>query len=150
MFAALPDAWAAYAGLFATAFVAATLLPAQSELLFGAMLVSGRFDTAALLAVATAGNTLGGLTNWVLGRSIERFRDRRWFPLGAAQLARVQRWYERWGKWSLLLSWVPIVGDGLPLIAGVMRAQLMTVLVLVFLAKGGRYLAIAGAARLLL
>lgn len=108
------------------------------------MLISGRYDTALLLVSATAGNTLGSLTNWILGRFIERFRDKRWFPVKPDALTRAERWYERWGKWSLLLSWAPIVGDALTLAAGLLRTRLTTFLALVFVAKGGRYLAIAG------
>lgn len=138
------EALAAYASLFAVAFLAATFLPAQSELLLGAMLVSGRYDTALLLAVATAGNTLGAWVNWLLGRFIERFRDRRWFPVGAAKLEKAERWYARWGRWSLLASWLPVVGDALTLAAGVLRTPLAAFLVLVLIAKGGRYLVLAG------
>lgn len=136
---------APYAGLFATAFLAATLLPAQSELLLGAMLVSHRYDTALLLASATAGNTLGSAMNWLLGRFVEHLRDSRWFPVKRQALERAERWYARWGKWSLLLSWAPIVGDALTLAAGLMRTRLAVFLPIVLLAKGGRYLAIADA-----
>lgn len=136
---------APYAGLFAVSFLAATLVPAQSELVFGAMLASGRYDTALLLAAATAGNTLGSCVNWLLGRLVERFRDRRWFPVGGTKLERAERWYARWGKWSLLMSWAPVVGDGLTLAAGLMRTPLPIFLVLVLIAKGARYLVIAGA-----
>lgn len=136
---------APYAGLFAIAFLAATLLPAQSELLLGAMLVSGRYDTALLLASATAGNTLGSVVNWLLGRFVEHFRDSRWFPVKRQALVRAERWYARWGKWSLLLSWAPVVGDALTLAAGLMRIRLAIFLPIVLVAKGGRYLVIAAA-----
>lgn len=130
-------------GLFAAAFVAATILPAQSELVLAAMILSGRYDLALLLAVATAGNTLGGLVNWGLGRFVERFRDRRWFPLTPDKLERATGWYLRWGKWSLLLSWALVIGDALTLVAGVLRVRLATFLILVTLAKGGRYAVLA-------
>lgn len=136
---------APYAGLFTTAFLAATLLPAQSELLLGVMLVSGRYDVALLLASATAGNTLGSVMNWLLGRFVEQFRDRRWFPVRRQSLERAERWYARWGKWSLLLSWAPLVGDALTLAAGLMRTRLAVFLPIVVVAKGGRYLVIAAA-----
>lgn len=133
----------ALAGLFAAAFLAATILPAQSELVLGAMIAGGRYDLASLLGVATAGNVLGAVTNWGLGRGADRFRDRRWFPIGPAKLARATGWYGRWGKWSLLLSWVPVIGDALTLVAGVLRVRLATFLILVTVAKGGRYLVLA-------
>lgn len=127
-----------YAGLFAAAFVAATLLPMQSEAALVALLLAGH-PAWALVLVASVGNVLGSLVNWGLGRGIERYRDRRWFPVRPAALARAQRWYARTGRWSLLLSWLPVVGDALPLVAGVMREPLRVVVPLVVLAKTGRY-----------
>ncbi len=111
-----------YVGLFGIAFLAATIVPAQSELAVGAMLLSGRYDTALVLISATAGNTFGAVTNWLLGRFAERFRDRPWFPIGPASLTKATGWYSKWGKWSLLLSWAPIIGDALTVAAGLLRA----------------------------
>lgn len=134
-----------YAGLFAISFLAATIVPAQSELILGAMLLSGRYDPVLLLVTATAGNTLGSCVNWLLGRFVEHFRESRWFPVTPAQLARAEEWYAKWGRWSLLLSWVPAIGDGLTLAAGILRTPFSIFFVLVLIAKGGRYLALAGA-----
>lgn len=131
-----------YGGLFLSALGAATLLPMQSEAVLAGLLLSGR-PVLLLIAVASLGNTLGGLVNWALGRGIERFRHRRWFPVSEAALTRAQGWYARWGKWSLLLSWMPIIGDPLTLAAGVMRERFATVLVLVAIAKTGRYAVLA-------
>jgi membrane protein YqaA with SNARE-associated domain len=134
---------AAYSGLFASAFVAATLLPAQSEAVLSALLLEGRLPVMGLLAVASLGNVLGALLNWLLGRGVERFRDRPWFPVRGAALDRAQRWYQRHGKWSLLASWMPLVGDPLTVAAGVMREPLPVFLLLVTLAKVGRYVVLA-------
>lgn len=131
---------AGYAGLFAAAFVAATILPAQSELLLGVMLVSGRFDPALLLAVATAGNVLGSAVNWLLGRYFAHYRERRWFPASPAALIRAEAWFARFGPAVLLLSWVPVVGDPLTVIAGILQMRFRTFLLFVALSKGGRYL----------
>jgi membrane protein YqaA with SNARE-associated domain len=133
----------AFAALFGAAFLAATIFPAQSELLLAYLLRSSEHSWWLLLLVATAGNVLGSLVNWFLGRSVERFRNRRWCPVGAKRLERAERWYARWGKWSLLLSWAPIIGDPLTLIAGVLRVPLVTFLGLVLVAKGGRYIVVA-------
>ncbi|MGY4532029.1 membrane protein YqaA with SNARE-associated domain [Pseudomonas sp. TE3786] len=133
----------AYLGLFASAFIAATLLPLQSEAVLVGLLLTGGYSTAALLLVATAGNVLGSLLNWGLGRAVERYRQRRWFPASAQQLQRAQQWYQRYGCWTLLLSWLPIVGDPLTLVAGVMREPLWRFLLLVSIAKAGRYLVLA-------
>lgn len=132
-----------YAGLFASALLAATIFPAQSELLLAYLLRADEHPWKVLLIVATAGNVIGSVINWGLGRWIEHFRDRRWFPLSIEKLNRAERWYLRWGKWSLLGSWLPIVGDPLTLVAGVLRVPLATFLALVTVAKAGRYLAIA-------
>ena len=132
--------FAGYAGLFAAAFVAATILPAQSELLLGAMLVSGRFETAALLVVATAGNVLGSIVNWLLGRYFAHYREKRWFPASATSLSRAEAWFARFGPAVLLLSWVPVIGDPLTVVAGVLRMRFVPFLLVVTLAKGGRYL----------
>lgn len=134
----------AYGGLFLAALVAATLLPAQSELVLLGLRASG-YDAAVLVAVATAGNVLGSTVNWVLGRYLLHFRDRRWFPVTPTMLDRATGWYARWGVWSLLLAWMPIVGDPLTLVAGILRVDLRLFLPLVTLGKAARYAALAWA-----
>ncbi|MGF6221686.1 YqaA family protein [Pseudomonas frederiksbergensis] len=129
----------AYIGLFLAAFGAATLLPLQSEAVLVGLLLSNQDWLWSLLAVATLGNVLGSLLNWWLGRGIERFRERRWFPVSPRHLEQAQKHYQRYGHWSLLLSWVPIIGDPLTLVAGVMREPMGRFLVIVTLAKGARY-----------
>jgi len=137
---------AAYAGLFGAAFIAATILPAQSEAALVGLLLTGAYPPALLLFVASVGNVAGSVVNWLLGRSVERYRDRRWFPVGPAVLDRAQGWYRRYGRWSLLLSWAPVVGDPLTVAAGVMREPFLPFLLLVALAKTGRYLVLAALA----
>jgi membrane protein YqaA with SNARE-associated domain len=134
---------AAYLTLFTAALVAATLLPAQSEAVLVGLIVSGRYPVAGLLLAATAGNVLGSLVNWLLGRQIERFRGRRWFPVSDRALARAEAFYARYGRWSLLLSWAPIVGDPLTLVAGLLRERIVPFLLLVTIAKFGRYAVLA-------
>lgn len=137
------DEFGAYLGLLAVSFLAATIFPAQSELVLGAMLLSGRYDSLLLIAVASAGNTAGSCLNWLLGRFIHSFQSRRWFPVSAPQLARAEAWYARWGLWSLLLSWAPVVGDALTIVAGILRVRLLPFILLVGFAKTGRYLLLA-------
>ncbi|MCM8742087.1 YqaA family protein [Pseudomonas koreensis] len=134
---------AGYVGLFAAAFGAATLLPLQSEALLVGLIVSDRYWLWGLLAVATLGNVLGSLVNWWLGRGIERFQDRRWFPVSAKHMATARKHYERYGHWSLLLSWMPVIGDPLTLIAGVMREPLGRFVLIVTFAKAARYAVVA-------
>jgi membrane protein YqaA with SNARE-associated domain len=130
----------AYGGLFLSALLAATILPMQSEAVLVGLLVSGHYSTGLLLLVATLGNVLGSLANWLLGRFIERYRDRPWFPVSPQKLDAAGDWYRRYGKWSLLLSWAPVIGDPLTVAAGVLREPLPMFLLLVTLAKAGRYL----------
>ncbi|HYE56265.1 MAG TPA: YqaA family protein [Chitinophagaceae bacterium] len=134
----MPDI-SAYIGLFFAALLAATIIPAQSEALLVGLLVSGDYDPWLLVAVASAGNILGSILNWLLGYGIQRFKDKKWFPVKAAALDRSVSWYRRYGRWSLLLSWVPIIGDPLTVAAGVMRERLGIFIMLVTLAKAGRY-----------
>lgn len=134
---------AGYVGLFAAAFGAATLLPLQSEALLVGLIVSDRYWLWGLLAVATLGNVLGSLVNWWLGRGIERFQDRRWFPVSAKHMDTARKHYERYGHWSLLLSWMPVIGDPLTLIAGVMREPLGRFVLIVTVAKAARYAVVA-------
>lgn len=133
---------ASLGGLFVAAFGAATILPFQSEILFVALLLRDMPPVAAILLVASIGNTLGSVLNYAMGRGVERFRGSRWFPVSDAQLDRAQRWYQRWGVWSLLLSWAPF-GDAITVIAGVMRTNFWLFLGLVALAKSGRYAVLA-------
>lgn len=130
------------AGLFAIAFVAATILPAQSEAALVGLLVLGKQSPILLVIVATIGNVLGSVTNWLLGRWIEHYRHRRWFPVSEQALDRATGWYRRWGRWSLLLSWAPIGGDALTVAAGVLREPFWSFLLLVTIAKAGRYIAL--------
>lgn len=93
-----------YAGLFFAALAAATILPMQSEAVLAGLLVIDSHPVWLLVTVASTGNVLGSVVNWGLGRGIERFRDRKWFPANARTLERATLWYRRYGKWSLLLS----------------------------------------------
>ncbi len=134
---------ALYLSLFLSAFVAATIFPMQSEALLVGLLLAD-YPAWLLVTIASVGNILGSLVNWLLGRWIERLRGRSWFPVDDQSLAKAEAWYHRYGKWSLLLSWAPIIGDPLTVIAGIFREPLRVFLPLVAVAKVGRYLALAG------
>ena len=132
--------------LFLSALSAGSILPAQSELVLAGMIAASTVSPVVLIAVASLGNVLGSFLNWLIGRSIDRFRDRKWFPATPEQMERASRWYRRWGHWTLLLAWVPVIGDPLTVIAGTLREPLWRFLVLVTIAKTGRYIAVAYAA----
>ena len=134
---------AVYGGLFLAAFAAATILPAQSEAVLAGLLAAGNHAPVLLVLVAGIGNVLGSVVNWLLGRGIERFRGARWFPVGQKHLDRAAGWYRRYGWWSLLLSWLPVVGDPLTVAAGIMREPFTRFLLVVAIAKFGRYIALA-------
>ncbi len=133
-----------YLGLFLTAFLAATIVPFSSEALLVGMQVSGGYPVAGLLAAASLGNTLGAVANWGLGRFCLHWQDRKWFPVKARELDRASAWFNRYGIWSLLLAWVPIVGDPITLAAGVLRTRFLPFLLLVAIGKTGRYAVLLG------
>ena len=95
------------------------------------------------MILASLGNTLGSVINWVLGRFIAHFENRRWFPVSPRQVAKAEAWYHEYGRWSLLLSWLPFVGDPLTIVAGALREPFLVFLALVAVAKTARYVAVA-------
>ena len=129
----------AYALLFLAAFAAASILTFPSEPLLIGMLLSERYNSSGLWLLASLGNTLGAVLNWWLARYALRWQDRRWFPVKPAQLAKASGWFQRYGVWSLLLAWVPIVGDALTFAGGLFRVRLWLFMVLVGVGKAGRY-----------
>ena len=115
----------------------------QSELVLSGLLIQHKNHIFTLVAVASLGNTLGSMVNWWLGINILKLRDYKWFPLQHDKLEKAQRLYGKYGYWSLFLSWLPIVGDPLTLIAGVMREPFWRFTLIVAIAKTSRYVLIA-------
>nr|WHW29804.1 putative DedA family protein [uncultured bacterium] len=130
-----------YSMLFASSFLAATIFPFYSEIILTSLLYEG-LSPLWLWLVATLGNTLGAVVNWAIGRHLLHFSDRRWFPFNPEKLRRSQDWFQRYGKWSLLLAWMPVGGDALTFIAGTMKVRLLTLVVLAGIGKGVRYLVV--------
>lgn len=137
-------------GLFTVAFSAATLLPGGSEVAFVAMVALSEHSNLILLAVASVGNSLGSLVNYGLGRFALQYQDHKWFPVSPAMLVKAQSWFERWGKWSILLAWVPFIGDPLTFAAGVMKMSIWHFCGLVLISKTLRYMAVLGLFKLAL
>ena len=125
--------------LFGSAFLSATLLPGSSEAVLLGLLASGTGQPVLLVAAASLGNIAGAVVNWGMGRYFLYFKDRSWFPIKDTTNARAQAWFARYGIWSLLLSWVPIVGDPLTLVAGIMRVPIGRFLIFVAVGKVLRY-----------
>ena len=128
--------------LFLSAFGAATLLPLQSEAVLVGLLIQAEHSALSLIAVASLGNILGSCVNWYLGLKIEQFKDKKWFPISEVKLNQAQNIYHKYGFWSLLLSWVPIIGDPITLIAGLMKENFIRFLWVVSIAKIGRYMCV--------
>jgi len=138
------DAFWQLAGLFMLAFSAATLLPGGSEVALLGMSALSTYSIPTLLIVASIGNTLGSVLNYWLGRFALHYQSRKWFPVSKGELTKAQNWFARWGQWSLLLAWAPIIGDPLTFAAGVMRMRFWRFLVLVAISKTTRYMVILG------
>ena len=132
-----------YLFLFFSAFPAATLLPAQSEAVLAYQISAYPNALVYLIAIATAGNVLGAILNWALGRFFTQFSHRSWLPVSTCKLAKAEQHYKRYGRYSLLLSWVPFIGDPITVVAGVLREPLWSFFVLVAFAKGSRYIFVA-------
>ena len=132
-----------FAGLFVAAFLAATILPFSSEASLAAALATSGQSWPLLIAVASVGNVLGSIVNWFIGRALANERAVRFIRIRREDLGRAERWYHKYGRWSLLLSWAPIIGDPLTIVAGFMREPLRFFIPVVIAAKTGRYLAVA-------
>ncbi|MBJ9721986.1 DedA family protein [Acinetobacter calcoaceticus] len=126
--------------LFISAFGAATLLPLQSEAVLVTLLLKGQYSALLLISIATLGNVLGSCVNWWLGLKIEQFKHRKWFPVSKKRLQQAQSFYHKYGFYSLLLSWAPIIGDPITLVAGLFKENFWRFLGIVIIAKAGRYL----------
>ncbi len=123
-------------GLLISAFVSSTLLPGGSEALLLLLALNGTHEPWVLLVVATAGNSLGGMSSWLLGRWwVGRFPLR---PLASGRQRAVER-LQRYGSPLLLLSWLPLVGDPLCVAAGWLKINPLWSLFFITLGKGGRY-----------
>lgn len=134
--------WAALGGLFGVSFLAATALPAQSELVLAGLAAAGGTDRWLLVAVATLGNTLGAVVNWGLGRGIERLRRLPGLGVPERAYGRAEAWFRRFGVWTLLFAWAPVVGDALTVVAGALRTPFAVFLPLVAAGKAARYVAL--------
>jgi membrane protein YqaA with SNARE-associated domain len=133
-----------YITLFFSALGAATILPFSSEAVLIALLQSGEYDTSLLIASASAGNISGSIINWILGFQLLKLKQRPWFPFNERGIERASQQFRRYGVLSLLLAWVPLIGDPLTLIAGFFKTPFLLFLLLVSIGKIGRYLVLAG------
>ena len=119
--------------LFVSSFLSATLLPGSSELVFSGLLLSGTVAVWPALAVATFGNSLGGMSTYLLG----------WLLPDRARDARAVKWLHRWGSPALLLSWAPFLGDALCFAAGWLRIKPLHSAIFIVIGKFIRYWVLA-------
>ena len=132
-----------YISLFTISFLAATILPLSSELMLASMLSSENYNRILLIVFSSLGNILGSVFNWVLGFYFIKLQNKKWFPFNAKQISKSSLWFEKYGKWSLLFAWVPIIGDSLTFVAGIMKTKFFIFLILVGIGKISRYLFIS-------
>ena len=129
-----------YLSLFTISFLAATILPFSSELTLAGLIATSNYDNLLLLIVASFGNTLGSVVNWALGFYSRNLTSKKWFPFKETQIERSSKWFSKFGKLSLLFAWVPIIGDPLTLVAGLLRIRFLDFIILVAFGKVSRYL----------
>ena len=129
-----------YLSLFVISFLAATILPFSSELTLAGLVATSSYDNSLLLIIASLGNVLGSVVNWILGFYSRNLSSKRWFPFNDEQIEKSSKWFNKFGRWSLLFAWVPIIGDPLTLAAGLLRIRFIEFLVLVTIGKVSRYI----------
>ena len=131
-----------YLSLFVISFLAATILPFSSELTLAGLMATSSYDNSLLLIVASFGNILGSIVNWILGFYSRNLAIKKWFPFKETQIERSSKWFNKFGRWSLLFTWIPIIGDPITLAAGLLRVKFIEFVILVTIGKVSRYVAI--------
>ena len=131
-----------YFGLFIVSFLAATILPLSSEIVLSTLLLSG-LSPIALITIATTGNILGSLTNYALGYWASQEVIKKWLKMSEQDFVRAEQRFVKYGLFSLCFAWVPIIGDPLTVIAGVLRIRLLWFVALVSVGKLARYIVVS-------
>ncbi len=132
-----------YIILFTSSFASSTILPGHSEITLIALITQKKYEVFYLVVFASLGNILGSVLNWYLGIHFLKFKNKKWFPFKENQINKVSKSFLKYGKWSLLLSWVPFIGDVLTLVAGMFRVPFNQFVIIVSVAKVSRYIFIS-------
>ena len=132
-----------YLSLFTISFLAATILPFSSELMLASMLSIENYNRTLLIIFSSLGNILGSVFNWLLGFYFIKLQGKSWFPFSNEQISKSTLWFRKYGQWSLLFAWVPLVGDPLTFVSGTMKTKFLTFIILVSIGKIARYLFIS-------
>ena len=131
-----------YLSLFTLSFLVATVIPFGSEAYFASLIISGKYSIPLLLISASLGNILGSIFNWICGYYSNYFIKKKWFPVSQKKIDKASLFFKKYGKWSLLLGWVPFIGDPITFVAGTFKYPFLTFLFFVSIGKIGRYLII--------
>jgi membrane protein YqaA with SNARE-associated domain len=120
----------------------ATIIPFGSEMYFATLLALDKYNSILLLIAASTGNILGSVFNWICGFYAAYFLKKKWFPINQNQIDKATNFFVKHGKWSLLLAWVPFIGDPITFVSGTLRYSFFPFLLLVSIGKTARYLVI--------
>ena len=120
----------------------ATIVPFGSEAYLASLIILNKYNVLLLLISASLGNVLGSVFNWICGYYATYFMKKKWFPINQKQIDKASFFFLKYGKWSLLLGWVPFIGDPITFVAGTLRYSFLPFLLLVSIGKVGRYLVI--------
>ena len=131
-----------YISLFTVSFMVATIVPFGSEIYFATLLAMNNHNSLLLLIAASTGNILGSVFNWICGYYVANIIKKKWVPINQNHINKATNFFLKYGKWSLLLSWVPFIGDPLTFAAGTLRYSFLPFLILVSIGKTARYLVI--------
>lgn len=131
-----------YFGLFVAAFLAATILPLSSEVVLSILLLNG-LSPIALVAIATLGNVLGSLTNYALGYWASLKVIKKWLKISEEEFVRAEQRFVKYGLFSLCFAWVPLIGDPITVMAGILRIRLLWFVLLVTAGKLMRYIVVS-------
>ena len=129
-----------YLSLLLVSFLAATIFPLSSELVLASLPNTNEYDSFALIVTASLGNILGSVFNWLLGFYLFDYINEKLFPFKNSQIHIASKRFSKFGVWSLLFAWVPIIGDPLTFVAGILKVNFLLFLVLVTVGKTSRYL----------
>jgi membrane protein YqaA with SNARE-associated domain len=132
-----------YLSIFFLSFFAATILPFSSELTLASLLSTNTFSSSLLIAAASLGNILGSIFNYLLGFYLLKHLQKKWFPFKTKHILSASKWFNKFGVWSLLLAWVPVIGDPITFIAGISKINFYIFIFFVSLGKILRYLVLA-------
>ena len=129
-----------YLSLFTLSFMVATIIPFGSEVYLVSLIISNKYNVALLLISASLGNVLGSVFNWICGYYSQYFIKKKWFPINQKKINKASLFFTKYGKWSLLLGWIPLIGDPITFVAGTFRYSFLPFLLLVSIGKVGRYI----------